>query len=989
MSGPSAVEEIFLAALERGAPEERAAFLDAACRGDPELRGRVERLLRAHPKAGGFLERPAVGQAVTVDSGGGAAPDAGEGAGAPAVGEEAGTWVGPYRLVQQLGEGGMGAVWVAEQEEPVRRRVALKLIKPGMDSGQVIRRFEAERQALALMDHTNIARVLDAGTTATGRPYFVMELVKGVPITTYCDELHLPVRERLALFVPVCQAIQHAHQKGVIHRDVKPSNVLVSVQDGVPVPKVIDFGIAKALHARLADRTMDTEVGAVVGTLEYMSPEQAELSALDIDTRADVYALGVLLYELLTGTTPLDRARLKAGAFTEILRLIKEEDPPKPSTRLTDSKGTLAGLARQRRTEPARLAREVRGELDCIVMKCLEKDRTRRYESAGGLARDVERYLADEPVEAQPPSMRYRVGKFVRRNRGPVAAAFLVLLALLAGVAAATWGLIRAERARASEAERAEGERQAKDQEARERDRAVGAEKQSRESEADTQAFSRFLVEDVLAAARPQGEQGGLGVDVTVRRALAEAAGKIPERFRGRPRAEALARHDLGVTFRLAGDPERAVEQLQRALDLRRQSLRPDHRDTLETMNSLAVAYRAAGKFDAAIALGEGQLALVKGQKGPEHPETLSVQNNLAVAYHDAGMQDKALALMEETFKLRKAVLGPENAETLDSMSNLAAAYQMAGKLDLARPLTEEALKLRRAALGPEHPATLATLGNLAAMYWSMNRLDRSVPLFEEALRLRQRKQGADHPDTMFVAFNLGVNYADAGRPGEAVAVFDEWLPRALAARKPGQPPRDFGVLAGADAYTRAGRPEKAEPLLRERAALQKQATGAGSPEYAVVLAQLGGNLLRQRKWAEAEPVLRDGLAIRERVESGAWTTSYAKSQLGWALLGLGRYADAEPPLLQGYEGLKRRAAQIPAGSKPVLNEALERLVRLYDAWGRPDDAARRRKELEAVQPRPRRSTPGRELPGPTQNSCDTGATVIDNGELREPAVRA
>src|SRR5262249_30012946 len=304
--------------------------------------------------------------------------------------------LGPYKLRQKLGEGGMGAVGVAEQHEPVRRRVALKVVKPGMDSAQVLRRFEAERQALALMDHSHIAKVFDAGVTPSGRPYFVMELVPGVPITKYCDELSLPLRERLELFVPVCRAIQHAHTKGVIHRDVKAGNVLVRMQDGRPMAKVIDFGVAKALHQRLTDETMMTEFGAIVGTLEYMAPEQAEMSPLGVDTRADVYALGVLLYELLTGTTPLDRKRLKGAALSEMLRLIKEVEPPRPSTRLTESKETLAAVAAQRRTEPARLAREVRGELDWVVMKCLEKDRTRRYETANALAREIQRYLADE-----------------------------------------------------------------------------------------------------------------------------------------------------------------------------------------------------------------------------------------------------------------------------------------------------------------------------------------------------------------------------------------------------------------------------------------------------------------------------------------------------------------------------------------------------------------------------------------------------------------
>src|SRR4051794_581084 len=441
-------DAIFCDAIEIAAAEERAAFIARACGPDEELRLRVERLVAAHCQAGSFLEVP---------------PDSPTLSMAPAPpGEGPGAVIGPYKLLQQIGEGGMGTVYMAEQEKPVRRKVALKVIKPGMDSRQVVARFEAERQALALMDHVNIARVLDAGATENGLPYFVMELVHGVPITRYCDENRLTPRERLELFVPVCQAIQHAHQKGVIHRDVKPSNVLVTLYDGRPVPKVIDFGVAKATEQKLTERTLFTHYGTLVGTLEYMSPEQAEMSALGVDTRSDIFSLGVLLYELLTGSTPLSHKRVKEAAYAEVLRLILEEEPPKPSTRLSESGEALASISAQRHLEPAKLTKLVRGELDWIVMKTLEKDRNRRYETANAFAADLQRYLADETVQACPPSAWYRFRKLARRNKVGLLTASFVALALLTGTTVAIWQAVLATRAKAV----AEGEKQRADKQA-------------------------------------------------------------------------------------------------------------------------------------------------------------------------------------------------------------------------------------------------------------------------------------------------------------------------------------------------------------------------------------------------------------------------------------------------------------------------------------------------------------------------------------------
>ena len=425
--------EIFEEAISRSDPDEQAAYLQAACGNDLDLRRRLDALLIAHNQGHEFLEVPAANLSATKLQ---SSP------------EVAGTVVaGRYTLLQKLGEGGMGTIWVAKQTEPVKRKVALKLIRKGMDSKAVVQRFEQERQALAIMDHPNIARVLDGGMTSTAQPFFVMELVNGLPLNKFCDEAKLGIRERLELFIPICQAVQHAHQKGIIHRDLKPANILVTIIDGRPVPKVIDFGVAKATTGRLTEETMSTSFGAVVGTLEYMSPEQAGYSGEDIDTRADIYSLGVILYEILTGLRPIDAKRLGKGALLEMIRILKEEEPSRPSTRLSTDK-SLPSLAAIRQSDPKRLLSLLRGELDWVVMKCLEKQRDRRYETANGLARDLQHYLADEPVEARPPSPAYRLTKFLSRNKGPVLAAGLLLLALVGGIIGTTFGLIRAEHQR-------------------------------------------------------------------------------------------------------------------------------------------------------------------------------------------------------------------------------------------------------------------------------------------------------------------------------------------------------------------------------------------------------------------------------------------------------------------------------------------------------------------------------------------------------------
>jgi serine/threonine protein kinase len=951
MVEPSRVKEIFSAALEKRTPEERAAFLDDACRDEPELRQRVEKLLAAKQ-----------------DENGNAVEATREHVGVPS--DTIGSRIGPYKLLQRLGEGGMGVVYLAEQEHPVKRRVALKIIKTGMDSAQVAARFDQERQALAMMDHPNIAKVLDAGATETGRPFFVMELVKGIPITRFCDQEHLTPRERLELFVPVCQAVQHAHQKGIIHRDLKPSNVLIALYDGKPVPKIIDFGVAKATLQKLTERTMFTEVGSIVGTVEYMAPEQAELNNLDIDTRADIYSLGVLLYELLTGSPPFSSKQLRGAAFTEMLRMIREVEPPKPSTRLSSS-DELPVIAANRKLEPQRLTSLVTGELDWIVMKALEKDRARRYETANSLAMDIGRYLADEPVIASPPSAAYRMKKFVRRNKGPVAAAAGLLLALSAGIVGTAVGLLRAENARqiAQSKEQEALQEKAKALEAAERERLAKEEVQAQKTEVEAardreakergyaEAIAKFVKDDFLALTsvegqtRFDGEQ--LTKDATLRDLLDRAAEKLKDRKDLAPRTEAELCWIIGVSYRGIGESAQATSYLERSVELYRQAIGPEEDATLNAQNSLAVGYHTAGQFDQAVLLHEETLKLRKSVLGPEHPDTLLTMNNLIAAYLDAGRLDLALPLGEETLNLMKAKLGPEHPDTMIGMSLLARAYQDAGKLDLALPLFEETLKLQKAKLDPEHHDTLISMNNLAGAYGSAKQLDKSLPLFVDALKGLEVKLGRLHPETQLTVANLGVNYKDAGRFPEAIPLLEE----AYHASRQIPAIRWVGPQL-LDTYLKAGKTTEAVGLLQEQLTETRKTVSHDSPQLAGVLAQTGLTLLTLKAWTEAEPILRECLVIREKAEAHAWTTFNTKSMLGQALAGQDKFSEADPLLLAGYEGLKGHEAMIPPAGKIRLTEALQRLVDFYAATGQAEKADEWRKKLEATRAAEERPEP-------------------------------
>jgi len=639
--------------------------------------------------------------------------------------------IGPYRLLHRIGEGGMGEVWAAEQMEPVRRRVAVKLIKAGMDTKQVIARFEAERQALATMDHPCISKVFDAGETEEGRPFFVMELVSGLPITEYCDRQGLRTAERVALFIQVCEGVQHAHQRAIIHRDLKPSNVLFALQDGRAVPKIIDFGVAKATAQPLTEKSLFTEVGALIGTPEYMSPEQADLSVQDVDTRTDVYALGVILYELLVGALPFEPKMLREAGFDGIRRMIREVEPPKPSTRL----GTLGGprssdAARQRQVDLPTLRRQLAGELDWITMKALEKDRERRYGSPAELAADLGRHLRNEPVLAGPPSASYRARKFVRRHRVGVAVAAVAVLAL--GGFALAMG--------------------------------VQARRISREAEAKREV-SAFLAE-LFKVSNPSEARGG---NITARELLDKGVVKIRGSLQGEPRVRAELLATMGTVYLGLGLYDQAEPLLKEALDTQRRVLGREHPDTLRSAVEMGRLLHATLRDDESEKLLVETLGIQKRVLGAEHPDTLRTMGDLARAFWGQDRSKEAEASFRELLAVQKRVLGPENVETLRSMHGLGLALNSQRRFAEGEAILKETLALRRRVLGADHPHVLNTMMHLAFSYKYQGRLREAEALTKELLEIGNRVLGPGHFDMLYARLNLAAWTAEDGRRGEAL----------------------------------------------------------------------------------------------------------------------------------------------------------------------------------------------------------------------------
>jgi len=684
-------------------------------------------------------------------------------------------WIGRYRLVHTIGEGGMGIVYLAEQVEPIRRKAALKVIKPGMDSKRVIARFEAERQALALLDHPNIAHVYDAGTTENGRPYFVMEYVKGLSITEHCDRHKLTIEQRLRLFQQVCQAVQHAHQKGIIHRDIKPSNILVTMQDEKAVPKIIDFGVAKALAQPLTERTLATEDSQLLGTPEYMSPEQADMATEDIDTRSDIYSLGVLLYVLLTGVLPFDSDTLREGGIENIRQIIRETDPKTPSTRLNKLGEEARKVAENRRTEIGTLAKNLRRELEWIPLKAMRKERSERYRSASELADDIENYLNETPLIAGPPGTGYKLKKFVRRNRVLVGGIATVLVVLIAGVAVSTIFAVRAER----------------------------------EADISNRVLS-FLTNEVLMSADPTRAKRW---EITLSEVLDGASENLKAKFSDEPLVEASIRHTLGSTYLSLGKCPEAESHIERAYRIRRAALGQEHPDTLASTIILCELRVSQGRYEEAEQLCTTVVESRRRSLGREHPETLASMESLAVVYWYQRRHTDAETLFSEVWEMRRRTLGEDHPETLSARMAVGWAYIRQARHAEAERLFEHLFKTCLEKLGEEHSATLNTMNGIVQVYPDVNRYEEAELIGRRCLELSRRSLGDEHPETLEAMGLLARVYSKQGRYEEAEPLYKAIL--ETQRRLGMQNEKVLRQLVGlADLYVEQARYGEAEPLL-------------------------------------------------------------------------------------------------------------------------------------------------------------------------------
>jgi serine/threonine protein kinase len=925
------IEPLYHAALEKE-PGERSSYLASACAEDPTLRSEIESLL-AHADAQLTSPTQRSELAKLWDQISGNPPStgiSGQGAGAvPAA-------IGSYRIVRLLGQGGMGAVYEAEQQQP-RRTVALKVIKPGLASPELLRRFEQESQALGRLQHPGIAQIYEAGTADSGsgpQPYFAMEFIRGESLLHHAEAHQLNIRQRLEVMAKVCEAVHHAHQRGIIHRDLKPGNILV---DASGQPKVLDFGVARATDYD-AQTTRQTDLGQIVGTLAYMSPEQVLGDPLELDTRSDVYALGVILYELLAGQPPYKAS----SRLPEALMTIREQDPAPLGS----------------------VSRACRGDTETIVAKALEKDKGRRYDSAAGMAEDIRRYLNDEPIIARPPTAAYYLRKFARRHRALMAGGAAVFVVLIAGIVASTMEAARARR----------------------------AEQVALRESATAEAVNGFLQNDLLAQASANVQaQPDIkpDPDIKVRTALDRAAARITGKFVEQPLVEASIRQTIGKSYKDLGLFPEAQTQVGRALELRRRVLGERHIDTLITMHELAEIYRYKEEYAKAEPLFLRTLELQRSVLGEKHRETLDTMDALAQLYDSTGKYAQAEPLLIQALEARRRTLGEEHTATIATTSNLAMHHWSQGKYAQAEPLWTKALEVNQRLLGDEHPDTLTGMNNLATLYQAEGKYAQAEPLLTKTLEVQRRVLGDEHPSTLNTMNNLAVNDGLLGNYARAEPLFAklvEGQKRTLGAENP----KTLNSISNLDmlyayegkyahaeqqltklieverralgeehpytiitmnnlalVYRYQAKYEQAEPLFIKVLDLQRRVLGAEHPRRLASLNDLALLYLDQGKNSQAETLLREEVTSHEKAKTDTWVRYNCLSLLGTSLAGQKKYVEAEPLLLSGYEGMTRRAGAIPAASRFWLEQAGKHIVAFYEASGKPEKAAQWRERLQ------------------------------------------
>jgi serine/threonine protein kinase len=946
------VRRIFLEALT--VPEhEREAAVARAAAGDADLLEEIRHLLIVYQSDTMAQADPAAAAERTL-GGALAAP----GARGESSFLRAGAQIGRYTIVSVLGEGGFGVVYLAEQTEPVRRKVALKVLKAGMDTKAIVSRFRQEQQALAVMDHPNIAKVLDGGETPQGRSYFVMEFVPGEPITTYCDRRSMSIEERLRLFLPVCDAVQHAHMKGIIHRDLKPSNVIVHEAEGVAVPKVIDFGVAKALSGRLTDRSLMTEMGFIIGTPEYMAPEQAEAGAIDVDTRADVYSLGVMLYEALTGVLPFDPEELRRAGREGIRRHLRDTEPPRPSARLSslaksreearpqpapraDQHSSLDLIAAHRRTDPGSLARLLRSELEWVPLKAMRKDRSERYRSPADLAEDIRNYLEGRPLIAGPESVAYRASKFVKRHRLPVGAgaAFVLLLvgstvvlaSLLSRTRTAERGLTAAlQTARDAQAETATALTAAQESEKLARDsekRTASALAEARAEAEKAKTINRF-VRDMLSAADP----GVDGREVKVASVLDRAASQIDRTLSTQPEIAAAMHETIGITYQGLGLHPEAIAQFRKTLEKRRATLGEDHVDTLIAMRELGGIARTRDQAEGEELLKKAIEGLRRVQ-GADSKDAMLAVFVLGQLYQEMGRSAEAEKLLEEAARAGKSL--PDTDEYAPEWDGWYA-IQLIDKGDLAgaEPYAREALRRGEIAYGPESPRIFAVLNVMGRWHMARNELDKAEGYYKRAYETSVKVQGEDHPETVYWMHNYARVLQEEKRYGESRDVYLKMIP---IQRKLNEASADTLLMLAnyAKLCDDMGKDDEAEKLFRE--VLEKSATTM-EPDHQNRLIWLN-NLARlldtTGRSADAEPVYKELVERSRRALPGQFLTAIFERNYAGCLVQLGKFEDAEPLML---DAEKIIVASVPK-EHPHVKTSWARLADLYDKMSQPEKA--------------------------------------------------